>query len=136
MKTSDIMTLGAATIAQDAPLSRAVRILRDHRISALPVVDSNDLLVGLISEADFFRSSAPALAELLAMDADKRADILNACKVEEIMSRNLTTIGPDAAIEEAVKLMEQNTLKRIPVVSNSKVVGMLSRADLLRALID
>ena len=65
MKASDIMTLGAATIRPDASLSQALRIMIDHRISALPVLDDNRQLLGIVTEGDFVRSGVLAIDELL-----------------------------------------------------------------------
>lgn len=136
MKTSDIMTLGAASIAHDAPLSQALRIMVDHRISALPVLDGNGHLLGIVTEGDFVRSGALAVTELLSMDAADRAKALGSRTVEKIMTRNPTTIGPDASVGDAIQLMERHALKRIPVASDGRVLGVISRADLLRMLIE
>jgi CBS domain-containing protein len=136
MKASDIMTLGAATVAHSASLSHALRIMADHRISALPVLGSDDRLVGIITEGDFIRSNACALGELLSRSAADRMGILGSHRVEEIMTKNPTTIGPNAPVGEAVRLMEERSLKRLPVVSDGNVLGIVSRADLLRTLIE
>lgn len=134
MKASDIMTLGAATIGQDSSLSQALRIMIDHRISALPVLDDNRQLLGIVTEGDFVRSGALAVDELLSMGADDRAKILESRTVGEIMSRDPITVSPDASIQDVVQLMERHSLKRIPVASNGKALGIISRVDLLRVL--
>jgi len=136
MKASDIMTLGAATIAHGGSLSQALRIMTDHRISALPVLGEDGRLAGIVTEGDFLRSNACAIGELLSRSAAERANILDAHTVEEIMTRYPATLGPNASIDEATSLMEQRSLKRIPIVSDGNVLGILSRADLLRTLIE
>lgn len=136
MKASDVMTLGAATIAHSGSLSQALRIMIDHRISALPVLDDDGRLAGMVTEGDFLRSSACAVSELLSMSAADRARILGSRTVEDVMSRNPATIGPDASIDETVQLMDRRNLKRIPVVSDGNVLGIVSRADLLRTLVE
>lgn len=136
MKASDIMTLGAATIDADASLFKALRIMLDHRISALPVLDENDQLLGIVTEGDFVRSGVLAFGELLAKGELDRTNALQSRTVSEIMSRNLITITPESSIQDVVKLMEQHTLKRILVVSNGKALGVISRVDLLRKLIE
>lgn len=134
MKASDIMTLGAATIGRDASLSKALRIMIDHRISALPVLDDNRQLLGIVTEDDFVRSGTLAVDELLSMGADDRAEALESRTVGEIMSRDPITISPEASIQDVVQLMERHALKRIPVVSNGVALGIISRVDLLRML--
>jgi len=136
MKASDIMTLGTATIRSDASLSQALRIMIDHRISALPVLDGNRQLLGIVTEGDFVRSGVLAIAELLSKDPPDRARALESRTVGEIMSRNPITISPEASIQEVVKLMERHTLKRIPVESNGEALGMISRVDLLKMLVE
>ena len=136
MKASDIMTLGTATIRSDASLSQALRIMIDHRISALPVLDGNRQLLGIVTEGDFMRSGVLAIAELLSKDPPDRARALESRTVGEIMSRNPITISPEASIQEVVKLMERHTLKRIPVESNGEALGMISRIDLLKMLVE
>ena len=136
MKASDIMTLGAATIGPDASLSQALRIMIDHRISALPVLDDNRQLLGIVTEGDFVRSGVLAIDKLLLKGSHDRAKVLESRTVDEIMSRDPITISPEASIQEVVKLMERHTLKLIPVASNGEALGIISRADLLRMLIE
>lgn len=136
MKASDIMTLGTATVRSDTSLSQALRIMIDHRISALPVLDGNRQLLGIVTEGDFVRSGVLAIAELLSKDPPDRARALESRTVGEIMSRNPITISPEASIQEVVKLMERHTLKRIPVESNGEALGMISRVDLLKMLVE
>ena len=136
MKASDIMTLGAATIKRDASLSQALRIMIDHRISALPVLDDNHQVVGIVTEGDFMRSGALAVEELLSMEADDRTKALESRAVDEIMSRDPITINSEASIQEVVSLMERHTIRIIPVSSNGRAIGIISRVDLLRILIE
>lgn len=137
MKASDIMTLGAATTTQDASLAQAIRTMSDHRISALPVLDREGHLQGIISEGDFFRGNErPArLNALFGADADARMNEFESRTVGDIMSRDPVTIGSDASVEEAIDLMEQHAIKRLPVMTEGRVVGLISRADILYALI-
>jgi CBS domain-containing protein len=136
MKASDIMTLGAATIKRDASLSQALWIMIDHRISALPVLDDNHQVVGIVTEGDFMRSGALAVEELLSMEADDRTKALESRTVDEIMSRDPITINSEASIQEVVSLMERHTIRIIPVSSNGRAIGIISRVDLLRMLIE
>lgn len=137
MKASDVMSLGAATIPPDASLAQAIRTMSDHRISALPVVDPDGQLQGIISEGDFFRRDerAARLTALFGADPAARLETLEARTVDELMSRSPITIGSDASMEEAIGLMERHAVKRLPVLAEGRVVGLISRADVLHALI-
>ena len=138
MKASDIMTFGAATVSGHAPLTQAARLMVDHRISALPVLDAEGKVQGIISDGDFFRNGQPyaGLTKLMTMDAAARAKELGTHTVAEVMTANPVTIDLDAPVEEAATLMEQHMVRRLPVTSEGRVVGLISRPDLLRMLLD
>jgi CBS domain-containing protein len=135
MKTSDIMTLGAATVRQDASLLKAVQTMVNHKISALPVVDGQGALCGILSEGDIVRAVdlIPTVSPDLPELARKKA--LNAQEVGRYMTVGAITVGPDVDVGDAVALMKERALKRLPVVENGKVLGLLSRADILGALV-
>ena len=136
MKAGDVMTTGAATIRPDASLADAARLMVEHRISGLPVIDPQERLIGIITEGDFlWPEQKPRLVGLLAEGATKVASELNSRRVEEIMTRDPVAIGPETALEEVVELMNRHKVKRLPVVTQGKVVGILSRANLMLALL-
>lgn len=138
MKASDIMSLGAATIGRDGSAGQAIRIMCDHRISALPVVDEAGHLVGIVSEGDFFRAATdPAwLEETLRAPSAARSGALAARKVAAIMTSDPIAIEADTSLDEAIELMGKLEVRRLPVVANDKVTGVISRADVLHALIE
>lgn len=138
MKASDIMSLGAATITRGQSLEQAIRIMSTHGISALPVVDGEGRLEGIVSEGDFFRrADRPVSLDMLVnADPSARRKALASRTVEEIMTRDPIAIDADVPIEEAVELMERHELKRLPVMANDRVAGLISRADVLRAMIE
>jgi CBS domain-containing protein len=138
MKAADVMTTGAATVHADAALAEAARLMVEHRISGLPVVDGHDKLVGVITENDFLRAEQggePLLLELLADGGTKAAGVLSSRRVAELMSREPVTIGVDTPIQEIVALMTRHNIRRLPVVTERRVVGIVSRANLLLALL-
>ncbi|WP_375196367.1 CBS domain-containing protein [Sphingobium sp.] len=137
MKASDIMTLGAATITANSTLATAIKCMSDHRISALPVLDEGGQLQGIVTEGDFFRQDLGPfrLDALLGVEAGERARSLEAMTVSEIMSPRVITVDGGEALQEAIAIMEGRGVKRLPVTSNGKLIGLLSRADILRALI-
>lgn len=114
-----------------------------NRISGLPVVDDDGVLVGMITEGDFLRR--------YELNTDRRRSWLQSWlaspgkiadeyvrshgrRVDEIMNSHLVVVPPTAALSEAVRLMERNEVKRLPVISDGRLVGIISRSDLLRAL--
>jgi CBS domain-containing protein len=138
MKVGNIMTTGAATIRPDASLAEAARIMVEHRISGLPVVDASGRLVGVVTEGDFLRredGDRPRWISVLLSDAGAQvtAKQLHERRVEETMSRNPISVGVEASVEEVVQLMERHRIKRVPVVAEGKVIGIVSRANLLLA---
>lgn len=139
MKASDVMTTGAATVHPQASLADAARIMVEYRISGLPVVNSDGKLVGMITERDFLRQEnrfRPRWVDvLLGEPAAKTAIPLHDRRVEDVMSRAPVAIGLDMPVAEIVELMERHKIKRMPVVNNEKVVGIVSRANLLSALL-
>ncbi|MCF8706297.1 MULTISPECIES: CBS domain-containing protein [Sphingomonadaceae] len=138
MKASDIMTLGAATVTPESSLAEAIRCMGNHNISALPVVDRDGELHGLISEGDFFRKATDSfrLDSLFDAGREVRRDALDSTRVGELMSTELVTVDGDVSLTDAIGLMERHGVKRLPVISNGKLVGLISRADILRTLLD
>ncbi len=138
MKASDIMTLGAATTTATSSLAAAIKCMSDHRISALPVLDEEERLVGIVTEGDFFRQDLGPfrLDALVSAEAEERARSLASMTVAEIMSTQPITVDGAESLEEAIAIMEGRAVKRLPVTSNGKLVGLLSRADILRFLVD
>lgn len=138
MKAGKVMTTGAATVRPDASLAEAARILIEHRISGLPVVNASGKLVGIVTEHDFLRKengSRPRwLDVLLTEDAGQVARELHDRRVEDVMSKNPVSVGVETPVKDLLELMQRHRVKRIPVVSNDKVVGIVSRANLLLAL--
>jgi CBS domain-containing protein len=136
MKAGDVMTTGAATIRPDASLTDAARLMVEHKISGLPVVDAQDRLVGVITEGDFlWPEQKPRLVGLLAEGATRVASELNSRRVSDIMTKDPITIGAETPLEDAVDLMNRHKVRRLPVVTQGKVVGILSRSNLMLALL-
>ncbi len=136
VKASDIMSLGAATVRESDTLLRAIKLLTDHRISALPVLDDAGMLTGILTEGDFLRMDGFHLATVLAKPLALRRQELERSLVREVMTHDCVTTGPDTSLYDVIELMDLRGLKRLPVVAEGKLVGLLSRSDLLRALVE
>jgi CBS domain-containing protein len=142
MKASEIMARNVIAIRAEASVNEAVRLMLQYKISGLPVVNAADELVGIVTEGDFLRraetgteTQRPRWLQLL-MGTGKLADDYvrsHGRKVAAIMTDNVVAVGEDAALGEVVKAMEKWRIKRVPVIRDRKVVGLISRSDLLRA---
>lgn len=144
MKAADIMTRGALTVTPESAVEDAARLMLRHRISGLPVLDRSGAMVGILTEGDLLRRAEIGTerrrsrwVELLLGPGRLAQDYVetHAGTVGAVMSREVIAIAPDTPLEEAVALMERHRVKRLPVVEKGRVVGILSRANLLGALV-
>ncbi len=143
MRAHQIMTGPVITIAPDATVLDAARTMLQHHVSGLPVVDAAGKLVGVVSEGDFIRRSEIGtqrkrgrwLKFLLGTSATATDYVReNGRRVSEVMTGDPITIAEDTTLEEIVKTMETNHVKRLPVIKDGKLVGIVSRANLLQAV--
>ena len=143
MKAHDVMTWGAITVKPDESVTRAVQLMLQNKISGLPVVDDKGEFVGIVTEGDFLRRGElgtqrqrPRWLEFLLGPGRLAAEYVQASgqKVAQVMTPEVKTIAPETPLEEIVRLMEHHRVKRLPVVQDGKLVGIVSRADLLHAL--
>ena len=139
MNVEDVMTREVVTVGPDATLKDAAALLAEHRISGLPVVDDGGSVVGVFSERDVLAKElvqGERAAGLLAVlrrrpdDAERR---LEARRVGDAMSSPPITIGPGRPLGEAASTMVERDVNRLPVVDGGRLVGLVSRADLVRA---
>jgi CBS domain-containing protein len=143
MKARDVMTSVAISIPAEATVLQAAELMMQHRISGLPVVDAKGALVGVVTEGDFLRRGElgtqrkrPRWLEFVMGPGKLAAEYVQARggKVSEIMTPNPHTIALDTPLEDIVQMMERHRIKRLPVVEGGKIVGIVSRANLIRAL--
>jgi CBS domain-containing protein len=144
MKVKDFMRHEVVTVTPDSSILDAARLMLDHKISGLPVVDGLGRVVGIISEHDLLRGDERAGRTKrphwlrLMMERTNLADEsarFQQRKVREAMTPDPVTIAETATLEEAGRLIEENDIKRLPVVREGKLVGIIARADLVRAVI-
>jgi len=133
MRVKDVMSAPVVCVFAETPVKEIAAILVDRRVSAVPVVDAQDRLIGIVSEAD--------LIPLETADDPRRhllpwhpSEQFVARRAEEVMTHDVVTLTEDADASEAARLMLQRHIKRIPIVSGEHVVGIVSRRDLLRTL--
>ena len=143
MRAHQIMTRSVITIAPDSTILDAAKTMLQHHVSGLPVVDSAGRLVGVVSEGDFIRRSEIGTQrkrgrwlKFLFGTGAAAADYVHehGRKVSEVMTSDPITITEDATLEEIVNAMEAEGIKRLPVMTGEKLVGIVSRANLLQAV--
>ncbi|WP_315756133.1 MULTISPECIES: CBS domain-containing protein [unclassified Bradyrhizobium] len=143
MRAHQIMTRPVITVTPDTSIVDAANIMLQRHVSGLPVVDSVGKLVGVVSEGDFIRRSEIGTGRkrgrwlrFILGPGKSAADFVHehGRKVSEVMTKSPLTITEDAALAEIVELMEKNHVKRLPVVKGDRVVGIVSRANLLQAV--
>jgi CBS domain-containing protein len=126
MKAAELMTTNVVTIAEDATAADAAQLMLQHRISALPVVDSSGRLTGIVSEGDLTRRAElgterarPWWLELLTSRRNLAAEYAksHAHKVRDLMSREVVKAAPGTPIREIARLLEQNAIKRVPITA-------------------
>lgn len=143
MNAGDVMTTGVITVGADTPVGEIVGLLLRHGISAVPVVDSLGGVVGLVSEGDllrraelgtekrvtgwraFFTGTARLAGDYVRSHGRVAADI---------MTRKVVCVGPGTTLDAIAGLMEKHHIRRVPVVQERTLVGIVSRKNLLRAL--
>jgi CBS domain-containing protein len=143
MRAHQIMTRPVITVSSDTTILEAANIMLQRHISGLPVVDGAGKLVGIVSEGDFIRRSEIGtqrkrnrLLNFILGPGQAATDFVHehGGKIAEIMTPEPVTITEDTSLEAIVTLMEKNRLKRLPVIRDDRVVGIVSRANLLQAV--
>jgi CBS-domain-containing membrane protein len=132
---ADVMTRTVVVVAGSAPFKEVVRVMREYRVSALPVVDPDAHVVGVVSEADLMVREDPSVLELHLFEGHLRREErrkAEATSARELMTSPAITIGPQASVAEAATLMRRRGVKRLPVTGQEgRLLGVVSRMDLL-----
>jgi CBS domain-containing protein len=147
MRAQDVMTTNVISVAPSTSVRELAGLLCEHGISGAPVVDAAGQLVGIVSEGDLLHRAETETErrtekrrarwlETLATDRELARDYVksHARTVGEIMVRPVITVTPETELNEVADILETRRVKRVPVVRDGKVVGIVSRANLVRAL--
>ncbi len=139
MRVRQLMTEDVITIGPEAPLKGAARRMIEAGVSGLPVIDDKGRLIGIITEADFVKTEASRGARrragLLRWFASDEGLPREERTVGDAMSAPVLTVGPDEEHTQAARLLMKNRVKRVPVVEEGQLIGLLSRVDLLRSFV-
>ncbi|HZL61437.1 MAG TPA: CBS domain-containing protein [Pseudolabrys sp.] len=144
MKAADVMATNVITVRQDTPVAKIAEVLLANRISAVPVVNDKDVIVGIVSEGDLLHRVEAGTErhhswwlelltgkEILASEFVKS----HARKAADVMTHKVVSVQPDTTLSDIASLLEKHRIKRVPVVINGKLVGIVSRANLVQALV-
>jgi CBS-domain-containing membrane protein len=143
MKASDVMVTNVITVGPDACVQDVADLLLRHRISAVPVVAANGEILGIVSEGDLINRPESETVhrkswwlDALASNAVLAAEYVksHSRSVTDVMTRDVITASPDTSVAEVAALLEKNGIKRVPIVNYGKIVGIVSRANLLQGL--
>jgi CBS domain-containing protein len=144
MQAKDVMTRNIVSVQPDATVLQAARLMLQHHISGLPVIDHVGKLVGVLSEGDFLRRQETRTErrrsrwlEFLMGPGRAAAEYAHShgSKVSEVMTGEVRTVGEDTSLEDIVELMERYRIKRVPVLRGSNVVGIVTRSNLMHAMV-
>jgi CBS domain-containing protein len=143
MRAHQVMTRPVISVTPDTKVADAANTMLQKHISGLPVVDADGKLVGIVSEGDFIRRGEIGtqrkrgrFLRFILGPGKAAADFVqeHGSRISEIMTSQPLTITEDTPLEEIVELMEKNNIKRLPVMRADKIVGIVSRSNLLQAV--
>ena len=142
MQAKDVMTAKVVSVSKDTLIHEVVGLLLKYRISAVPVIDGTRQLVGMVSEGDLLRPEGTShagarqpwwLAAVLARHG-LSYDGLQSRTAGDVMTQKVYSVDEDASLAEIAELLERRHIKRVPVLRNGQLVGIVSRANLLHGL--
>jgi CBS domain-containing protein len=143
MQVKDVMTQNVISVQPDESVLKAARLMLQNRISGLPVVDKDGELIGIVTEGDFLRRSElgtqrrrPKWLEFIVGPGRLADEYVHTSgrKVDEIMTPDPCVVTENASLEKVVELMERRHVKRLPVTRGGRMVGIISRSNLMHAL--
>ena len=135
LSVADVMTPGVVTVTPDTPFKQVGELMAGHRISAVPVVDAGGAVIGVVSEADLMLKSEAPEGEPggWGRESRERRAKTHAQTAEGLMTAPAITVEPGTPLAAAARLMRKQGVKRLPVVDAGRLVGILSRADVLKS---
>ena len=124
LHAQDVMQKSLLTISKDATISEAIKILAENGITGLPVVDDDMKLLGLVSEKDLLIVAYHILTGVHDSNTDDK-------RIEEIMTTDVTSFSPASNIADVCQCFISNPFRRVPIVEDEKLVGLISRKDII-----
>lgn len=146
MKARDIMTRDVITVSPEATIEEIARILHEHRISGVPVVNQEKEIIGIVTEGDLIikiaKPDLPPHIELFGgiiylkkpQEMEEEWKKITAVLAKDIMTEKVICIEEDSNIEDVASLMINRKVNRLPVVKDGKLIGIITRADIIETL--
>jgi CBS domain-containing protein len=143
MKALDIMTTDIVSVRPDTPVSDIAQLLTDRRISGVPVIDDNGRLLGFVSQSDLLHRGELGTERhrkwwlRVFADPDGMAREYaksHGLKATDVMTRHVVSVTDDAELAHVATVLDENRIKRVPVLRDGKMIGLIARSDLVRAL--
>lgn len=149
MQVKDIMTKKAITVKSDASVMEVARLLNQHKIHGVPVTDANNMLVGIITESDFFVKNLPHLylpsyiellkktefAKRMPKEEKQKAEKLLEAKAEDIMTKDCIFVSPDLDVSKLMAMFREMHLYTVPVIDETRrVIGVVTVADIIKLI--
>jgi CBS domain-containing protein len=144
MRVADVMTREVVSVGPETSVRELALTMLERRISGLPVVDAEGQVLGVVSEGDLIRrpeieTDRPGRGwlRIFVSDEERARDFVRSHgrRAREVMTQPAIWVAPETALDEAVRLMERHRIKRLPVVADGKLAGLMTRADVVRALL-
>jgi CBS domain-containing protein len=146
LKARDIMTKEIISVYPETEVAQAARLLLEHRINGLPVLDQEEHLIGIICQSDLIaqQKKIPLPSFFILLDSviqlpsikniEKELQKIAAIAVKDAMTPNPVTVDPDTALEDIATLMVKNNIHTLPVLDQGRLVGIIGKEDILRTL--
>jgi CBS domain-containing protein len=143
MRASDVMTTEVITVDQNASVQSVAKLLAERGISAVPVVDKENRVIGMVSEGDLLHRAETGTErrrswwlDMVSSTNELAREYIksHSGKVKDVMTRDVLSVTEETPVADIAVLLETNRIKRVPVVRDRKIVGIVSRANLVRAL--
>lgn len=143
MRAVEVMTTKVITVGENASVAEVAKILAERGISAVPVVDKENRVIGMVSEGDLLHRTETGTEkrrswwlEMMASTNQLAGDYIksHSANVNDVMTRDVISVSDTTPLADIAILLEANRIKRVPVVRDGKLVGIVSRANLVRAL--
>ena len=145
MQAQDVMTTHVITVQPETAVGEVAKLMVDHRISGIPVQDAHDRLVGIVTDGDIYRRAElgtekareSSWLELFTGEDRSAADYVAAhgSTVGDVMTTDVVAVTPNAALAQIADVFETRRIRRVPVIKDGKIVGIVSRANLVQALV-
>jgi len=145
MQAKDIMTVSVVTVTPDTGIKEIAKLLAERQISGVPVVDGEGRVLGIVSEGDLIRRADRSTFKgpkawwlIFVVSPEKRAEEYikdHGLLARDVMTREIVTVPEDASLHDIALLLEKHRIKRVPVIRDGKLTGIVSRANLLQGFV-